>query len=107
MEPKKKKMLDSFDGQLFTAPSGEVIPVLTLRDWFAGHAPDTPQWDFDVPMPTKRPASILNGRECINEGEIHKWDDERERRRLMMWPWVWADAMLRERAKGEGLIDGR
>ncbi len=74
---------------------------MTLRDWFAGQAPDRVKYDFPVRMDMPRPEPIETGIDGYpaNSEEISAWDEEHDRQRAIQWPYVWADAMLAERDK--------
>lgn len=63
----------------------------TLRDWFAGHAPDVPQW-FPY-EDVGRPQGVTT--ESIKEFESAM--DKALERRYFAWRWYYADAMLRAR----------
>ena len=82
-------------------------PGMSLRDYFAAHAPDSVQWDFVVRGFEKRPEvqraeSGPSGEIVVlNEREVSKWDVDRDNERMRQWPYVWADAMLAERRKGK------
>ena len=75
---------------------------MSLRDWLMAHAPLEPQWHFEPAMPTPRPEAVKheNSEWPANTNEIQAWDDECAKQRAIKWPWVWADAMLAERQKG-------
>lgn len=76
----------------------------TLRDYFAAHAPVSPQWHFTPRGFEKRPTPIFPKEqpvfpgqiEATNAAEIVAWDNARAVARMKQWPWVWADAMLAE-----------
>jgi len=77
---------------------------MSLRDYFAAHAPAEQEWSFEPTMPTKRPTPHLEennsgDRVCVNQQEVDAWDRERRKQVAIQWPWVWADAMLAERGK--------
>ncbi len=78
---------------------------MTLLDYFIAHAPENPQWDFDVPMETKRPKPD-NAKEnsapgaqtiCINADEIRNWDDAKNQKKIQMWASEWAKTQLKMR----------
>jgi len=86
------------------------IEGMTLRDYFAAHAPHEPD-DWFIPlMKTTRPEEkrfVLNDGEtrteyegnfgCVNWQELDAWDKEYEREYMMQWRWAYADAMLKAR----------
>lgn len=84
---------------------------LTLRDYFAAHAPASPQPWFRPEMPPQ-PERIYPHKKCMNAccklpmnaSEREAWVLEKERQLYIQWPYAWADAMLaeRDRAKGGG-----
>ena len=71
---------------------------MTLRDWFAGNAPDVPDWWMAGDIPTPPPG--------WKEGDgAAAWDRAREHwllNRIAAWRWAYADAVLAacENAKG-------
>lgn len=67
-------------------------PGMTLRDWFAGHAPELP-YDFGH---TVRP-DLDNYRDRFEEYErdMAQWLTDR----LALWAYAYADAMLAAREK--------
>lgn len=84
---------------------------MSLRDYFAAHAPaDYHSW-FTPTMP-ERPAPQFdhdhpNERRCqqefdchaVNAEELSAYDDARREQYELQWPYAWADAMLTLRAK--------
>jgi len=95
---------------------GQAFPVsihnlhvkgMSLRDYFAAHAPRRAQWWFEPTMPP-RPESMYDHDhpsaqcfECcaVNYVEVEAWQTERRRQFLIQWPYAWADVMLAERVK--------
>lgn len=76
---------------------------MSLRDFFAAHAPMEPTWDFQPAMPSPRPEvkhPISRDGYAANHAEIEAWDEERARQRMMQWPYAWADAVLAARDVG-------
>ena len=57
---------------------------MSLRDWFAGHAPEVPEW-FVCDWVRDHPGS----------------QREQEAAMYFAWPWVYADRMLAERKREE------
>ena len=99
-------------GPAFPQPGGSGNPEtlkrmryqggMTLRDWFAGHAPVSPLWNFTPMMPTPRPLPlpILDGYDLpANSDQLRAWDKESDRQAAIQWPWAWADAILAARSK--------
>lgn len=89
--------------QAFPNKNGKGI---TLLDYFIAHAPEKPQWDFDVPMKTKKPESIFEENRTPdgypdNFKEIEEWKTKRKQKRAKMWASEWAKAQLKERQKYE------
>jgi hypothetical protein len=89
----------------------QAIQGMTLRDYFAAHAPRKPQSWFQPVMDTPRPEEIRDP-ECagailypdepwrwdlVNEREVRPWDVEYQTRLAMQWPYAYADAMLKAR----------
>lgn len=77
---------------------------MTLRDYFATHAPAQPTWNFEPVMNTPRPVPQMvegdhDSAECVNKDEIESWNNERNKQWSIQWPWVWADAMLAQSGK--------
>lgn len=62
----------------------DVQPGMSLRDYFAAHAPAVPEW-FSPDIPHQPGTGI---------------DATWGKLRLFQWPYVWADAQLVQRAKG-------
>lgn len=87
------------------------IEGMTLRDYFAAHAPRTPREWFKPLMDTPRPEVIVDHEstsaqiypneiwrwDLVNEKELRLWDVEYETRLHMQWPYAYADAMLKAR----------
>ena len=87
---------------------------MSLRDYFAAHAPRE-MWGWYAPtMPQPRPEPLYdhdhrNGSGCltqweciaVNRDELDAYDDERRKQWDVQWPYFYADAMLIERAKSE------
>jgi hypothetical protein len=89
----------------------QAIEGMTLRDYFAAHAPRKPQAWFKPVMDTPRPEEIID-HECrnaqiyrdepwrwdlVNEKEVRLWDVEYQTRLYLQWPYAYADAMLKAR----------
>lgn len=85
---------------------------MSLRDYFAAHAPRKRASWFMPTIPPKpeavwdheHPAETCYLRDCqpVNFQERFEWTVERQRQYELQWPYAYADAMLRERAKAEG-----
>lgn len=80
--------------------------TLTLRDYFAAHAPETPQDWFEPEMPPKpkvghRAVDLGGGRKTWvdDHSEIDEWERTQSKQRLVQWPYAWADAVLSTRSK--------
>lgn len=122
-------------GQAFPRAAGmyaNAVEGMTLRDYFAAHAPTEPQrWFLPVmaterpkfpqaiPNPTEAEAEEFNGygdwldledlkepraidyvkRRDEYDQQSKAWDVVFARELLVQWPYAWADAMLKERAK--------
>jgi hypothetical protein len=85
---------------------------LTIRDYFAAHAPrrpyvwfepkmrprPKPHYDHDHPNERKYEERLI-GCTPVNELELAEYDDERHRQILLQWPYFYADAIIAERAK--------
>lgn len=91
----------AFARPMFSCPSeySEAQRGMSLRAWFAGHAPINHLWHFEVPMATPRPEPLGQDEDGMpmNWKDVAAWDNEKKRRAFAMWPWVWADAVLAER----------
>lgn len=73
---------------------------LSLRDYFAAHAPEIPDWysgGFDEPEPPKVNWDAPNHQEAADA--VAGWVDRRDTWRTPRWPYAWADMMLEERSK--------
>lgn len=94
--------------------SSEVTAVscdaMTLRDYFAAHAPKKPQsWFRPVfpPQPDRTydhdhpnlPACQYYDCAYTNYDERQKWRAGFDEANQIQWPYAWADAMLKERSK--------
>lgn len=75
---------------------------MSLRDYFAAHAPTEVQIWFKPVMPAPRPEAKFveqKGHEtCTNQAELDAYDRERNKQRLIQWPYAWADTQLEQRA---------
>jgi hypothetical protein len=78
---------------------------MSLRDYFAAHAPKRPQSWFVPAMPLK-PEPVWDhehpSRDCFecsptNWQKRDDWTIERDKQRLIQWPYAWADAQLTAR----------
>lgn len=93
-------------------------PGMTLRDYFAAHAPADPQPWFTPVMPPKPQSKWVdeNGREYAspfeaeravgfdqfwdeNRDAVGAWETERAKARFTQWPYAWADEQIKERNK--------
>lgn len=112
----------------FMVPGEGPVEGMTIREYFAARAPVEPQTWFEPKMEWSRPClpdwrmqgwtdrQIAEWRsdyppddqvvsDFIHHLEdvqhlIEKWDRQREKQRLLQWPWAWADAVL---AAGESV----
>ncbi|PXV54185.1 hypothetical protein SAMN04487785_11436 [Dyella jiangningensis] len=88
---------------------------MSLRDYFAAHAPDPQAW-FSPDMPPKPTSDWVSDdglthyftwqdaqRECgdcyydANRDAIAQWEAEYSKQWCVQWPYAWADAMLKAR----------
>jgi hypothetical protein len=80
-----------------------MIGGMSLRDYFAAHAPFNPHDWFKPKMQTQRPTPIYeehSGREFTkNLNELYDYDVEVSRQKYIQWPYAWADAMIVQRKK--------
>lgn len=89
---------------------------MSLRDYFAAHAPRKPQDWYEPVMPPKPEPeydhehsydrhgcySIIDGSQtcaALNAAERRRWDAEWRKQHRVQWPYAYADAMLK--ARGE------
>lgn len=72
---------------------------MTLRDWFATHAPPLP-WNFEQP-PYQDPSEITDWSAEAVAARNHE-EMKRELAREIKWRWHYADMMLSEREKNHG-----
>ena len=77
---------------------------MSLRDYFAAHAPWPPQRWFKPSMPTERPEPMTyrggaRTREELdaNGTAIQAWDEELAKQMYVQWPYAYADAVLKAR----------
>ena len=75
--------------------SWECFYGVTIRDFFAAHAPKEPTFEFDVKMRRPKPKTEA----YPDDPELLLWEIEYNRQRAVQWPWIYADAVLR--ARGE------
>lgn len=77
---------------------------MSLREYFAAHAPSGPLWEFRPKMPP-RPnykrtgANDEDGRPISNHAEVESWDRDYKIQMIAQWPWAWADAVLAARER--------
>lgn len=92
-------MSEKHGGPAFPMPhsdqpgSYETHPGMTLRDWFAGHAPTAPAWWLDLQR------GLDKSRNPYNEARKPPLRGEAELQAA--WRYEFAEAMLAARAKGE------
>lgn len=79
---------------------------MSLRDYFAAHAPRRMWAQFEPYMPTRPepdwtgiPEEAQFDASPNNWQEIEAWKKEQKRQYERQWPWFYADAMLRERGR--------
>ena len=80
---------------------------MSLRDYFAAHAPAHILWEFDVIgfADADRPSGYSMDWPYHTPAtkkislDMEKFDCDRTRAMYAQWPWVWADAMLAERER--------
>lgn len=65
---------------------------MSLRDYFAAHAPAEPGWWFDPVMDTEKPDDYAD------TAAIRSWEDRRNRERWIQWPYAWADLQIAQRS---------
>lgn len=75
---------------------------MSLRDWFATHAPKE-KWDWFEPVMTtekpKHPGDVGPNTFQEYRQSVHLWDHEYSKQREIQWPWFYADNMIKERIK--------
>ena len=105
-------------GPAYPAPYGTY--GMSLREYFAVRAPVDPAAWFQ-PIFRDRPANAWEGRSLhantkltfishqearkacgedfrnANAEAIQEWEQERDKQRLVQWPWAWADAVIKAR----------
>lgn len=72
-------------------------PSMTLRDWFAGEAPEAPEWWMNEGCP-QPPPGWSDGYGAT------KWEElttEWRVNRIAIWRWKYADAMIATRKCGD------
>ena len=74
--------------------SGGQLGGMTLRDWFATHAPEPPEWWLQTQRQHDHNRNPHN--------EDHKPPIRSDAEIDAAWRWTWADAMLAERERGDG-----
>lgn len=123
----KGDIMKNDGGQAFPSPpirndAGQFIikpqQGMSLRDYFAAHAPVDPQWWFQPYMPecpphdwqsNDRTVKFVSAQEAekalgefgefsdVNEEAISAWDNEQTKQRMLQWPYAWADEQLKQR----------
>jgi hypothetical protein len=73
-------------------PRGEFHGGMTIREYFAAHAPEKPARWFKPEMPPEPDKNTLTAAEY--EEKDFDWRRLLEIRRTAQWPWAWADAVL-------------
>lgn len=79
-----------------------LAPTMSLRDYFAAHAPTEPQEWFQVPVPPppEKPAITTKAEEYNRYiAELEAWRKAGTKARLIQWPYAWADAVLDARGQ--------
>jgi hypothetical protein len=99
-----------FDPTVLDQPrrdNGGPASLMTLRDYFAAHAPEqratwfeptmaprpTPEWPDDQQRFEQDP---------LNWEALRDYDAEKNRQYELQWPYAYATAMIAERKKAEG-----
>ena len=72
---------------------------MTLRDYFAAHAPPHPWHHFKAVLDVPEPDFDPDSSEIMEAWSA--WSDYRSKERELQWPWYYADAMLAQREKTE------
>lgn len=94
----ENKIIYAFPARERTEPFMSLTAGMTLRDYFAAHAPVEPTWTFDIKIddlgeaPTKQIKEGWRLKQNAYEAEIKK-------RRYAQWPYIYADVMLAERLR--------
>lgn len=81
---------------------------MSIREYFAAHAPRMPQPWFRPVMPARPKRHVYNG--LLDDSEnarLHaeaivaaeQWDRARDIAAYAQWPWAWADAVLAARGR--------
>lgn len=76
---------------------------MTLRDYFAAHAPEMPEW-FKIPPTRPMPPMEFMPDDFDSDFEVkqakqhrQEWRDEQAAAALFAWRWHYADMMVRGR----------
>lgn len=77
---------------------------MSLRDYFAAHAPSIPYAWFEPVMGSERPEfeGVRNASgefESTNQDVIDAWKLEHYKQQCIQWPYAWADLMVAARVK--------
>jgi hypothetical protein len=104
-------LLETRDGSIVSAVAQDSPDDqgMSLRDYFAAHAPKRPQPWFKPNIPPI-PEAIYDHEHSIdrcgydtcsptNWRERGEWQDEYDKQHWIQWPYAWADAQLRERER--------
>lgn len=99
------------------SPDWDYEQGMSLRDYFAAHAPAEPQPWFLPKMPHRPESSYIGEDGTIypswrdaeracgdlwsngSADEQDAWDREQAKQRFIQWPYAWADAMLDARER--------
>lgn len=75
---------------------------MTLRDWFAGQAPEIPEW-FERKEETRKPGPVPHPHKpgYMTDGFVVDQPAETQEQHFFRWRWHYADGMLAQRAKGQ------
>lgn len=86
-------------GPAFPSTGQLDINGMSLRDYFAAHAPDMPRWFIRKCLGLPKSATIAEW----NKHDRRVLDDDAmdQETAMMEWRWYYADAMLRARKKSK------
>ena len=74
---------------------GAVQPGMTLRDYFAAHAPEVPEW-----YPVNKDPFYLAKASNLEDDDLFTDKDDEDR--TISWPYYWADEQMKIREKPNG-----
>jgi hypothetical protein len=89
------------NGETFSLSEFDGENGMSLRDYFAAHAPEMPDW-FRPATEEQRPNVPEMASAAEHDATMDAWWGRVRLARISAWPWVYADAMLAARERKGG-----